>query len=232
MSESGLCPFELFAGRSGTLQGSSVKAARGGGADPPGRRARQNGVAERARRHGRVRMHFWKKSCGPATARRTPSSTLAVEDLYLAFACSRGRHARRCARSSARWQGELDAAFAKLRVAPARRDDARQQLWEKLFVGPPRPRILDYSGRGRLKLLVPGDRAARAARRRCARQKRSVEVLGRGHRAGRAVDRTRPGDRAPQAPVPQAGRRRVRGDGERAAAPRIATCCAATTRRR
>jgi RNA polymerase sigma-70 factor (ECF subfamily) len=79
-----------------------------------------------------------------------PVDTLAVEDLYLAFACSRGdRQALDAFEREMR--KDLEAAFAKMRVPPARRDDARQQLWEKLFVGPPRPRILDYSGRGRLR---------------------------------------------------------------------------------
>jgi RNA polymerase sigma-70 factor (ECF subfamily) len=77
-------------------------------------------------------------------------SGLALEDLYLAFACARGDDAalRAFERDLNR---ELIAAFDKLRLPPARRDDARQQIWEKLFVGAPRPRILDYSGRGRLR---------------------------------------------------------------------------------
>jgi len=75
---------------------------------------------------------------------------LEVEDLYLAFACTQDD--TRALRAFEReLEGELRAAFAKLRIEPARRDDARQQLWEKLFVGAPRPRILDYSGRSRLK---------------------------------------------------------------------------------
>jgi RNA polymerase sigma-70 factor (ECF subfamily) len=62
---------------------------------------------------------------------------------------------------------DLEAAFDKMRVPPARRDDTRQELWEKLFVGrrdPERvpnpqqgearraPRILEYSGKGRLRI--------------------------------------------------------------------------------
>ena len=75
---------------------------------------------------------------------------LEAEDLYLAFACTQDD--TRALRAFEReLEGELRAAFAKLRIEPARRDDARQQLWEKLFVGAPRPRILDYSGRSRLK---------------------------------------------------------------------------------
>lgn len=76
--------------------------------------------------------------------------TLAVEDLYLAFACSRGD--RKALDGFQReMRKDLEAAFVKMHVPPSQRDDARQQLWEKLFVGPPRPRILDYSGRGRLR---------------------------------------------------------------------------------
>jgi RNA polymerase sigma-70 factor (ECF subfamily) len=75
---------------------------------------------------------------------------LAVEDLYLAFACARndGAALRAFERELA---GELAAAFEKLRIPDARRDDAKQRLWEKLFVGNPSPRILEYSGRGRLR---------------------------------------------------------------------------------
>ena len=75
---------------------------------------------------------------------------LEVEDLYLAFACTQD-DTRALPAFERELEGELRAAFAKLRIEPARRDDARQQLWEKLFVGAPRPRILDYSGRSRLK---------------------------------------------------------------------------------
>jgi len=77
-------------------------------------------------------------------------AALAIDDLYLAFACAQNNSAalRAFERDLER---ELRAAFEKLRVPPDRRDDSRQQLWEKLFVGPPRPRILEYSGRGRLR---------------------------------------------------------------------------------
>lgn len=77
-------------------------------------------------------------------------ASLAVEDLYLAFGCSRGDRAALDA-FEREMKRDLDATFARMRVPPARRDDARQELWEKLFVGPPRPRILDYSGRGQLR---------------------------------------------------------------------------------
>jgi RNA polymerase sigma-70 factor (ECF subfamily) len=88
----------------------------------------------------------------PDEGRGTAASfaALEVEDLYLAFACTQD-DARALRAFERELEGELRAAFEKLRIDPARRDDARQQLWEKLFVGAPRPRILDYSGRSRLK---------------------------------------------------------------------------------
>jgi RNA polymerase sigma-70 factor (ECF subfamily) len=85
-----------------------------------------------------------REAAGPDQA------ALAVEDLYLAFGCSRGDRAALDA-FEREMKRDLEAAFARMRIPPARRDDARQQIWEKLFVGPPRPRILDYSGRGRLR---------------------------------------------------------------------------------
>jgi RNA polymerase sigma-70 factor (ECF subfamily) len=75
---------------------------------------------------------------------------LAVEDLYLAFGCSVGDRAALDA-FEREMQRDLVAAFDKMKMSRARRDDARQNLWEKLFVGPPRPRILEYSGRGKLR---------------------------------------------------------------------------------
>jgi RNA polymerase sigma-70 factor (ECF subfamily) len=102
-------------------------------------------------------------------------AALAVEDLYLAFACSRGERAALDAfdRETRR---DLDAAFAKMRVPTSRRDDARQQLWEKLFVGPPRPRILDYSGRGRLRFWFRVT-VLRALLDDLRAERRNVEVL-------------------------------------------------------
>jgi len=114
-----------------------------------------------------------KRAAG-APAEATAES-LAVEDLYLAFACSRGDN-KALASFDREMRKDLEAAYAKLRVPPDRRDDVRQQLWEKLFVGPPHPRILDYSGIGRLRFwfrvtvlrnLLDDLRA----------EKRSIEVL-------------------------------------------------------
>jgi RNA polymerase sigma-70 factor (ECF subfamily) len=100
---------------------------------------------------------------------------LAIEDLYLAFGCSRGDRAALDA-FDREMKHDLEAAFARMRLPPARRDDARQELWEKLFVGPPRPRILDYSGRGRLRFWFRVT-ALRALLDEARGERRNVEVL-------------------------------------------------------
>jgi RNA polymerase sigma-70 factor (ECF subfamily) len=101
-------------------------------------------------------------------------ASLAIEDLYLAFGCSRGDRGALEA-FDREMKRDLDAAFARMRVPPARRDDARQELWEKLFIGP-RPRILDYSGRGRLRAWFRVT-ALRMLLDDARGDRRSVEVL-------------------------------------------------------
>jgi RNA polymerase sigma-70 factor (ECF subfamily) len=103
------------------------------------------------------------------------AAALSVEDLYLAFACTQ-RDAAALRAFERELSGELAAAFEKLRIQPARRDDARQQLWEKLFVGAPRPRILDYSGRGKLRFWFRVT-VLRALLDDMRSEKRSREVL-------------------------------------------------------
>jgi RNA polymerase sigma-70 factor (ECF subfamily) len=100
---------------------------------------------------------------------------LAVEDLYLAFGCSVGDRAALDA-FEREMRRDLTAAFNKMNLSGARRDDARQQLWEKLFVGPPRPRILEYSGRGKLRFWFRVT-ALRALLDDVRAEKRRVEVL-------------------------------------------------------
>lgn len=74
---------------------------------------------------------------------------VSLEDLYLAHACARGEP--RALRAFGELVGrELDIALARLRVPTARHDDMRQELYQKLFTGE-HPRILEYSGRGRLR---------------------------------------------------------------------------------
>src|SRR5262245_6824044 len=114
-----------------------------------------------------------KRAAGGADGAAIES--LAVEDLYLAFACSRG-DSKALAAFEREMRKDLEAAFAKLRVPPSRRDDARQQLWEKLFVGPPHPRILDYSGIGRLRFWFRVT-VLRGLLDDLRAEKRSIEVL-------------------------------------------------------
>ena len=140
---------------------------------------------------------------------------LEVEDLYLAFACTQDD--TRALRAFEReLEGELRAAFAKLRIEPARRDDARQQLWEKLFVGAPRPRILDYSGRSRLKFWFRVT-VLRALLDDVRSQKRSRERPDEDLLLGAASSEPNPEIEHLKTPVPQAVQHRVRGSGERAA---------------
>lgn len=82
------------------------------------------------------------------------AEALVVDDLYLAFACSQGEPAAP-APFQEHLQSEVRAAMAKIGVARDREEDIRQQLWEKLLVSAGgRRRVLDFSGRGRLRHWV------------------------------------------------------------------------------
>jgi RNA polymerase sigma-70 factor, ECF subfamily len=77
---------------------------------------------------------------------------LAIEDLYLAYACSENDAA--ALKSFARnYDEELRAITAKLRISSSEFDDIRQGLWNKLFLsnGNNPPAILKYGGRGQLR---------------------------------------------------------------------------------
>jgi len=80
---------------------------------------------------------------------------LAIDDLYLAYACSVGSEpalkafAKEC-------EPEFQTVVARLKVSAADADDLRQKLWDKLFLngaGSPM-RILEYRGLGRLRHWV------------------------------------------------------------------------------
>jgi RNA polymerase sigma-70 factor, ECF subfamily len=75
----------------------------------------------------------------------------ALCDMLLAYACSRGN--RNALEAFDLEVGrDFDAAAAKLRLDAARCSDARQQLWQRLFVGDAKPpKILEYQGKGRLR---------------------------------------------------------------------------------
>jgi RNA polymerase sigma-70 factor (ECF subfamily) len=79
---------------------------------------------------------------------------LVVEDLYLAYAAAHGEP-RAVPQLQQHVEPEVRASLAKLRIPADREDDLRQQLWQKLLVGATgRPRILDFSGRGKLRHWV------------------------------------------------------------------------------
>ena len=77
---------------------------------------------------------------------------IAFEDLFLAYACSQGNpkalkaFAQDCDR-------ELKAVAAKLKISDSDCDDARQKMWDKLFVDSATApmKILEYRGAGRLR---------------------------------------------------------------------------------
>jgi RNA polymerase sigma-70 factor (ECF subfamily) len=75
---------------------------------------------------------------------------LCIEDLYLAHASSM-HEPRAVLALRQEIEPELQAALGRLRIPTEQHDDLRQRLWEKLLIGTDRPKILDYSGRGRLR---------------------------------------------------------------------------------
>ena len=78
--------------------------------------------------------------------------SLAIEELFLCYACSAGSQAA-IETFSREFESELKAAANKLRVTGGNYDDVRQSLWSKLFLGDEKrgPRVLDYRGTGPLR---------------------------------------------------------------------------------
>ncbi|HEU0035968.1 MAG TPA: sigma-70 family RNA polymerase sigma factor [Kofleriaceae bacterium] len=80
-------------------------------------------------------------------------STLALEDLYLAFAAAHGDRA-----AVAELERDvLPVAEPALRVFGADREmvtECLQRVRERVLVGPDRPRLLDYRGQGRLRAWI------------------------------------------------------------------------------
>ena len=77
---------------------------------------------------------------------------LALQDLYLAYACGDGVDAALKAFTQ-ECEGELRMVAQKLRISDGDLDDVRQIVWDKLFLeGPDRSKkILEYRGTGRLR---------------------------------------------------------------------------------
>jgi RNA polymerase sigma-70 factor (ECF subfamily) len=99
-------------------------------------------------------------------------SELYVEDFALGLACvdkvpgALSHVERMCG-------GAVDAAVARIDRSPELRDEVRQTLWQRLFVGTPgqAPRILSYAGRGPLAawIAVAAQRTALDLRRAATR---------------------------------------------------------------
>jgi len=90
-----------------------------------------------------------------AASQEDPPSALErlfAEDLGLAFACGRGSRPA-MERFERAYGGEIDRAFRRMNAGALQLSDVRQQVLEKLFVGE-RPKILDYSGQGPLRVWL------------------------------------------------------------------------------
>jgi RNA polymerase sigma-70 factor, ECF subfamily len=90
-----------------------------------------------------------------AAAQEDPPAALErlfAEDLALAHACGRGSRAA-MERFEREYGGEVDRAFRRMGAGTLQPSDVRQQVFEKLFVGG-RPKILDYSGQGPLRVWL------------------------------------------------------------------------------
>jgi RNA polymerase sigma-70 factor (ECF subfamily) len=75
---------------------------------------------------------------------------LVLDDLVLAYACSRGDRSALDAFEHT-CSGEYLSAASKLGLDATRRSEMRQVLWQRLFVGDGSPRILEYRGVGSLR---------------------------------------------------------------------------------
>lgn len=80
----------------------------------------------------------------------SPWERLCFEDLFLAWACAM-RHTEALRAFEKEVRPELLAALHSLRIPDDRREDLQQDLWHKLCLAGERPKLLEYSGRGRLR---------------------------------------------------------------------------------
>lgn len=106
---------------------------------------------------------------------------LLAGDLFLAWACTRG-DAAAIARLEAEYLPAVDVALARVGVAAAERDEAKQRVRDAVLVAPAgvSPKIAGYSGRGDLRawLSVVAVRTARRSGKKRARET-GDEALGR-----------------------------------------------------
>jgi RNA polymerase sigma-70 factor (ECF subfamily) len=91
---------------------------------------------------------------------------LDIAEIYIACACATGAN-EALAAFEARYFPEIDRVVARMRLPATARDELRQELRHKLFLGSPPP-ILKYAGAGTLGALirVASTRAAISAARK------------------------------------------------------------------
>ena len=146
---------------------------------------------------------------------------LYVEDLALAIACADGvpNALAQCDRLCA---GAIAAAVARVDRSPDLRDEVRQILWQRIFVGTAEqsPRIQSYAGRGPLAAWV-----AVAAQRVALDLRRSEARDGRRRSAGRPAPARRRAPRGRLSADALQGRSSRPRCARRSAASRIAIAC-------
>jgi len=88
----------------------------------------------------------------PGAEAEAAMAALTIEDLFLAYACSKGS-APALAAFAREFDGEFISVTKKLRVTAGNYDDLRQSLWNKLFLASETqcPKILEYLGKGPLR---------------------------------------------------------------------------------
>jgi RNA polymerase sigma-70 factor (ECF subfamily) len=166
-----------MAGSKGPAYAELFLRERPGGGDPAVLEARLRQIAEKAVRAWpklaidpeRLVVHL-AQVVGDDVAQGL--AELFVEDFALGVACIERRPGavteveRLCGAA-------IDAAVARIDRSPELRDEVRQTLWQRLFIGTPdhAPRILSYAGRGPLAgwVAVAAQRIALDLRRAATR---------------------------------------------------------------
>jgi RNA polymerase sigma-70 factor (ECF subfamily) len=150
---------------------------RPGGGDPAVLEARLREIAEKAVRAWpnlvidpeRLVVHL-AQVVGDDVAQGL--AELFVEDFALGVACIE-RRAGAVTEVERLCGAAIDAAVARIDRSPELRDEVRQTLWQRLFIGTPdhAPRILSYAGRGPLAgwVAVAAQRIALDLRRAATR---------------------------------------------------------------
>lgn len=99
-------------------------------------------------RYGIAKDSFAEFLASEFTEQSPPASLL---ELALAYACSQGSSAA-LELFATEYGPDFDAIAKRLRISPDAGSDARQRLWERLFVGGDTPpKILEFRGRGQLR---------------------------------------------------------------------------------